>query len=170
MAEGRARGQYAPMQAILDLVLGPLPDAHEVARVAARLVAALIAGAVVGYQRQRAGKAAGLRTHILVCMGNALFVIAGLEAGMGEDALSRIVQGLATGIGFLGAGAIIKMEGTHEIRGLTTAAGIWLTSAVGVLIGFGRIGVAALAVLLAWIVLALFVKAERRIEGSGDSA
>jgi putative Mg2+ transporter-C (MgtC) family protein len=158
------------MDAMLDALIGPVPDAQELTRVVVRLVAALLAGGVIGFQRQRAGKAAGLRTHILVCMGTALFVLAGAESGMGPDALSRIVQGLATGIGFLGAGAIIKMEGTHEIRGLTTAAGVWLTCAIGVAIGLGRLLTAALAVLLAWVVLALVVRLERRIEGSGDSA
>ncbi|HET7130785.1 MAG TPA: MgtC/SapB family protein [Gammaproteobacteria bacterium] len=158
------------MESLLDAVIGPLPDAAQVARVVVRLVAALLAGAVIGLQRQRAGKAAGLRTHILVCMGTALFVLAGTEAALGPDGLSRIVQGVVTGIGFLGAGAIIKMEGTREIRGLTTAAGIWLTCAVGVVIGFGRMVIAVVALLLAWIVLAMLVKAERRIDGSGDSA
>jgi putative Mg2+ transporter-C (MgtC) family protein len=158
------------VESLLDAVIGPLPDAAQVARVVVRLVAALLAGAVIGLQRQRAGKAAGLRTHILVCMGTALFVLAGTEAALGPDGLSRIVQGVVTGIGFLGAGAIIKMEGTREIRGLTTAAGIWLTCAVGVVIGFGRMVIAVVALLLAWIVLAMLVKAERRIDGSGDSA
>lgn len=158
------------MQSLLEALIGPLPDAQQVVRIAVRLVAALLAGGVIGYQRQRAGKAAGLRTHIIVCFGTALFVLAGSEAGMGEDALSRIVQGVATGIGFLGAGAIIKMEGTHEIRGLTTAAGIWLTCALGVLIGLGKILIAAAAVFLAWVVLALVVKLERRLEGSGHDA
>ncbi|HEX5048315.1 MAG TPA: MgtC/SapB family protein [Gammaproteobacteria bacterium] len=157
------------MQSLLEALIGP-PNAQQAVRIAVRLVAALLAGGVIGYQRQRAGKAAGLRTHIIVCFGTALFVLAGTEAGMGEDALSRIVQGVATGIGFLGAGAIIKMEGTHEIRGLTTAAGIWLTCALGVLIGLGKILIAAAAVFLAWVVLALVVKVERRLEGSGDDA
>jgi putative Mg2+ transporter-C (MgtC) family protein len=158
------------VESLLDAVLGPLPSAAQLARVAVRLVAALLAGAAIGLQRQRAGKAAGLRTHILVCMGTALFVLAGTEENLGPDGLSRIVQGVVTGIGFLGAGAIIKMKGTHEIRGLTTAAGIWLTCAVGVVIGFGRMIVAVVAVVLAWIVLGMLVKAERRIDASGDDA
>jgi putative Mg2+ transporter-C (MgtC) family protein len=81
-----------------------------------------------------------------------------------------VIQGLATGIGFIGAGAIIKMESTREIRGLTTAAGIWMTAALGVAIGLGQLGTAAVGLLLAWIVLAVVIKLEARIEGSDDKA
>jgi putative Mg2+ transporter-C (MgtC) family protein len=84
--------------------------------------------------------------------------------------MSRVIQGLATGIGFIGAGAIIKMESTREIRGLTTAAGIWMTAALGVAIGLGQLGTAAVGLLLAWIVLAVVIKLEARIEGSDDKA
>jgi putative Mg2+ transporter-C (MgtC) family protein len=89
---------------------------------------------------------------------------------MQQDAMSRVIQGLATGIGFIGAGAIIKMESTREIRGLTTAAGIWMTAALGVAIGLGQLGTAAVGLLLAWIVLAVVIKLEARIEGSDDKA
>ncbi|HTE40764.1 MAG TPA: MgtC/SapB family protein [Steroidobacteraceae bacterium] len=133
-----------------------LPSLRELSRVGARLGAALAIGALIGYQRERVGKAAGLRTHMLVAMGTALFVIAAIEYGMGEDSLSRIIQGLATGIGFLGAGAIMKIEANQEIRGLTTASGIWMTAAASVAIGLGLIGVGLLAGILAWAVLAVF--------------
>jgi len=123
----------------MDLILGELasslPDAREAVRVVIRLLAALVAGAIIGFQRERSGKAAGLRTHMLVCLGTTLFVIAALDSGMQQDAMSRVVQGLATGIGFLGAGAILKLENERMIRGLTTAAGIWMTAALGVTIG-----------------------------------
>jgi putative Mg2+ transporter-C (MgtC) family protein len=107
---------------------------------------------------------------MLVSMGTALFVIAGVGVGMEQDAMSRVVQGLATGIGFLGAGAILKLENEHKIKGLTTAAGIWMTAALGVAIGLGELGAAALGVLFAWIVLALLIRLERSIDGSDDSA
>jgi putative Mg2+ transporter-C (MgtC) family protein len=107
---------------------------------------------------------------MLVCMGTTLFVLAGAESAMQQDAMSRVIQGLATGIGFIGAGAIIKMESTREIRGLTTAAGIWMTAALGVAIGLGQLGTAAVGLLLAWIVLAVVIKLEARIEGSDDKA
>jgi putative Mg2+ transporter-C (MgtC) family protein len=134
------------------------------------LLAALLAGALIGWQRERTGKAAGLRTHMLVCMGTALFVVACIGSGMQEDAMSRVVQGLATGIGFLGAGAILKLEDTQRIKGLTTAAGIWLTAALGVAIGLGRLGTAVFGVLLAWVVLQVLVVLEKRAGESSDSA
>jgi putative Mg2+ transporter-C (MgtC) family protein len=155
---------------ILNELTGFLPTAAEAARVLIRLVAAVLAGAVIGLQRERAGKAAGLRTHMLVCMGTALFVIASAEADLGPDALSRVIQGIVTGIGFLGAGAIMKQEATREIRGLTTAAGIWMTAAIGVSIGLGRLGTAMLGVLLAWIVLAALLRVEGRVDGSSNRA
>jgi putative Mg2+ transporter-C (MgtC) family protein len=158
------------MNLILEELASSLPDAREAVRVVIRLVAALLAGAIIGYQRERAGKAAGLRTHMLVSMGTALFVIAGAESAMAQDAMSRVVQGLATGIGFLGAGAILKLEDEQRIKGLTTAAGIWMTSAVGVAIGLGHIGTAAIGVLLAWIVLAALMRLARSIDGSSEGA
>ncbi len=158
------------MDLILDELRQSFPDAREAVRVVIRLLAALLAGAIIGMQREHSGKAAGLRTHMLVCLGTALFVIAAEEVGMQQDAMSRVVQGLATGIGFLGAGAIIKMESTREIRGLTTAAGIWMTAAIGVAVGLGHLGTAALGVLFAWVVLAVVVKLEPRIDGSNNRA
>ena len=158
----------------MDVVIAELrdsfPDAAEAVRVTIRLLVALLAGAIIGWQRERTGKAAGLRTHMLVCMGTALFVVACIGSGMQEDAISRVVQGLATGIGFLGAGAILKLESTQRIKGLTTAAGIWLTAALGVAIGLGRLGTAALGVLLAWVVLQVLVLVEQRAGESSDSA
>jgi putative Mg2+ transporter-C (MgtC) family protein len=155
---------------LLEELASSLPDTREAVRVFVRLVAALIAGAVIGLQRERSGKAAGLRTHMLVSLGTVLFVIAGAEIGMEQDALSRVIQGLATGIGFIGAGAILKMESERAIRGLTTAAGIWMTAAIAVAIGVGHLGTAAIGVLFAWIVLALVIKLEPRIDGSDDRA
>jgi putative Mg2+ transporter-C (MgtC) family protein len=135
-----------------------------------RLLAALVAGGIIGFQREAAGKAAGLRTHMLVCMGTTLFVLAAAEAGMEHDAMSRVVQGLATGIGFLGAGAILKLESSREIKGLTTAAGIWMTAALGVAIGLGHLGTAAIATAFAWTVLAVLIALDKRIGGSANSA
>jgi putative Mg2+ transporter-C (MgtC) family protein len=138
------------------------PDLGQLGRVMVRLLAALALGALIGYQRERTGKAAGLRTHMLVAMGTALFVVSTLEYGMGEDALSRVIQGLVTGIGFLGAGAILKIHEDKEIRGLTTAAGIWMTAAASVAIGLGQIVVGLIGGVLAWIVLAVLDRFEPR--------
>lgn len=154
------------MGLILDELSASLPDSQETVRVLVRLVAALIAGGVIGFQREASGKAAGLRTHMLVCAGTALFVVAVLNIGMEHDAVSRVIQGLATGIGFLGAGAILKVESSYQIKGLTTAAGIWMTAALGVTIGVGQLGTAAIGTVLAWCVLAILIKLDRRIDGS----
>ena len=154
------------MDVILDELAASFPDGRQAVRVVLRLLAALIVGAIIGYQRERAGKAAGLRTHMLVSMGTAMFVLAASESGMQQDAVSRIVQGLATGIGFIGAGAILKVESERLIRGLTTAAGIWMTAALGVAIGLGLLGTAAVGVLFAWVVLATLIRLEKGIEGA----
>jgi putative Mg2+ transporter-C (MgtC) family protein len=147
-----------------------LPDGRETVRIFVRLIAALLVGGIIGFQREASGKAAGLRTHMLVCMGTALFVLAAGEVGMQQDAMSRVVQGLATGIGFLGAGAILKLESSRRIQGLTTAAGIWMTAALGVAIGLGQLGTAAIGTAFAWIVLAVLIKLDKQIDGSADSA
>jgi putative Mg2+ transporter-C (MgtC) family protein len=150
------------LEAILDDLIGTVPDFHQLLRVTMRLLAALTVGAIIGYQRERVGKAAGLRTHILVCMGTALFVISCVEYGFGSDALSRVIQGLATGIGFLGGGVILKLRQSHQIRGLTTAAGVLMTCAAGVAVGLGQVILAFIGAILAWIVLSFFVKVEQR--------
>ncbi len=154
------------MSMILDELAASLPNAQETIRVVLRLVAALLAGGIIGLQREVSGKAAGLRTHMLVCAGTTLFVLAASGAGMQQDAMSRVIQGLVTGIGFLGAGAILKVESSHQIKGLTTAAGIWMTAALGVAIGVGQLGTAAIGTVLAWFVLAVLIKLDKRLDGS----
>lgn len=141
-----------------------LPNPAQLAHVIIRLIAAMLLGAVVGYQREQAGKAAGLRTHMLVALGTALFVLAASGSGMSSDGVSRVIQGLASGIGFIGAGAILKLSDTREIKGLTTAAGIWMTAAIGVAAGVGAIGLAMLGALLTWIVLASIGLFETQLE------
>ena len=157
------------MNLLLDELSASLPDAQQTVRVLVRLIAALLAGGVIGLQREATGKAAGLRTHMLVCAGTTLFILAAVDIGMEQDAMSRVIQGLATGIGFLGAGAILKLESREQIKGLTTASGIWMTAALGVTIGVGQLGTAAIGTLLAWFVLAVLVKIDRRIDGSSPN-
>lgn len=154
------------MDLVLEELARSMPDLRETIRIVIRLCAALMVGGIIGWQRERAGKAAGLRTHMLVAMGTTLFVIGSSEAGMQQDAMSRVIQGLATGIGFLGAGAILKLEQERVIKGLTTAAGIWMTAALGVTIGLGHLGTAAIAVFFTWLVLAALVHIEKSIESS----
>src|ERR687897_972650 len=98
-----------------------LPDLAQFVRVFLRLAAALVLGGLLGYEREREGKAAGFRTHMLVALGSALFTIGPLEAGMTTGDLSRVFQGIVTGIGFIGAGTILKRTEEREIQGLTTA-------------------------------------------------
>jgi putative Mg2+ transporter-C (MgtC) family protein len=131
-----------------------LGDASDVTRVCVRLAVALTLGALLGYERESSGAAAGLRTHMLVSLGSALFVLVPFQAGMAVEDISRVLQGVTAGIGFLGAGAIIKLR-NEEIKGLTTAAGIWVTAAVGVAAGMGLEATAVLSALFGWIVLAL---------------
>lgn len=140
-----------------------LPDARQLAHVIIRLIAATLLGAIIGMQRERAGKPAGLRTHILVTLGTAVFVLACSGVGMSMDGLSRVIQGIVTGIGFIGAGSILKLEKEQDIQGLTTAAGIWMTAAIGVAVGLGSLGVALLSTFLTLIVLALAGPLEHRL-------
>jgi putative Mg2+ transporter-C (MgtC) family protein len=129
------------------------PDRRQFIDISIRLVAAVVLGGIVGWERERMGKSAGLRTHMLVSLGTALFVIACTGSGMNSDGISRVVQGLTTGIGFIGGGAILKLESEREIHGLTTAAGIWMTAAIGVTVGLGALGLALLATIITTITL-----------------
>lgn len=143
------------MELLWHELTGGLPDRTRLAVILIRVVAATLLGAIVGLQRERVGKAAGLRTHMLVCLGTAVIVLAGWEAGMSTDGLSRVIQGIVTGIGFVGAGSILKLSQEHEIRGLTTAAGLWMTAAIGVGVGVGAIGLSVIATIFTVIVLSL---------------
>lgn len=141
-----------------------LPDSRQLIHVIIRLVAAAILGAVIGIDRERAGKAAGFRTHILVTLGTCVFVLAGSGYGMSSDGLSRIIQGIVTGIGFIGAGSILKLNEEQQVQGLTTSAGIWMTAAIGVAVGLGSLGLAILATILTFIILSLAVPIENRLD------
>lgn len=154
------------MDIILEELTAGLPDARQFTRIVIRLLVAMLLGAIVGIQREQTGKPAGLRTHMLVALGAALFVLAPVEAGMASDDLSRVIQGLAAGIGFIGGGAILKLSKEREIQGLTTAAGIWMTAAMGVAVGLGRVGMALLSALLTWFILAVIGKIEHRISSA----
>ena len=130
-----------------------LPDAAQVTRIVLRLVIAAALGGVLGYERERQGKAAGVRTHMLVALGAALFVLVPQQAGVSGADMTRVIQGVVAGIGFLGAGSIIKGNDEDNVKGLTTAAGIWLTAAIGVAAGYGREATAVLSALLAFVIL-----------------
>jgi putative Mg2+ transporter-C (MgtC) family protein len=132
-----------------------LPDATQVTRIVLRLVIAAALGGILGYERERQGKAAGVRTHMLVALGAALFVLVPQQAGVSEADMTRVIQGVVAGIGFLGAGSIIKGHDEDNVKGLTTAAGIWLTAAIGIACGIGREATAVLSALLALAILSL---------------
>jgi putative Mg2+ transporter-C (MgtC) family protein len=135
-----------------------LPGVVAVTQLVLRMLLATLLGGLLGYQRERQGKDAGLRTHMLVALGSAFFVVIPLQAGMSMGDLSRVLQGVIAGIGFLLAGTILKQQAEGQIHGLTTAAGLWLTAAVGVAVGLGREASAVLGTVLAFIILALLPK------------
>lgn len=139
-----------------------LADITELTRVLTRMLVAIVLGAAIGMERELRGTGAGLRTHMLVALGAALFVLVPLQAGMEVADLSRVLQGLISGIGFLGAGAIIKLSHDREIHGLTTAATVWLTAAIGVAAGMGRELTAVLSTLLALCILLLSYRKKQR--------
>ena len=141
-----------------------LPSWTQLFRVTVRLVVAVILGGLLGFEREREGKSAGLRTHMLVALGSALFTVASLEAGMSLSDLRRVFQGIAAGIGFIGAGTILKRKDEDQIKGLTTAAGVWLTGAVGVAAGAGLLWIPVVGVALALIILSALVWVGRRIK------
>lgn len=141
-----------------------LPDAAQVTRIIVRLLIAATLGGVLGYEREQKGKAAGLKTHMLVALGAALFVLIPQQAGVSEADLSRVIQGLVAGVGFLGAGSIVKSDEESNVKGLTTAAGIWLTAAIGVAAGMGREASAVLSTVLALFILTIVPKLTRLID------
>ncbi len=132
---------------------------------AVRLVLAVVLGGLLGYERERGHKTAGLRTHMLVSLGSAVFVLAALDAGATAGDLTRIIQGIATGIGFVGAGAILKLteQGHAQVKGLTTASSVWLTAAVGLGVGAGRLWLAVLATTLGLVILVVVHRLEDRL-------
>ncbi len=135
-----------------------------------RLLAALVGGGLLGWEREAQDKPAGLKTHILVALGTCGFTLVSaklMQNAQGQAELLeadpvRVIQAIATGIGFLGAGAIMRAGG--QVRGLTTAASIWVTSAVGVAVGFGFYSMGGGLVAFALITLIVM----RSVEGRFD--
>ena len=145
-----------------------LPETRQIAIVSVRLVTAALLGGLLGAERESVGKAAGLRTHMLVALGAALFVIAPQEARLSEGDLGRIIQGVAAGIGFIGAGTILKLADREEIQGLTTAASVWLTAAIGIATAISPLWVPLVSATCAWIILYALGKAESRLSRSQE--
>lgn len=152
----------------LQLEFSDMGDVEQATRVCLRLLMAVLLGAVLGYEREMRDSAAGLRTHMLVALGAALFVLVPLEAGVSSADLTRVLQGVVSGVGFLGAGAIIKLSDGRLVRGLTTAASIWTTAAIGVAAGMGREMTAIVSTLLALAILAILLRLEARARRRAD--
>src|SRR4051812_18679859 len=126
----------------MDLDLLGWPDTRALARVVLRVGCAAVLGGLIGFERERAGKAAGIRTHMMVALGAALFVLVPTVAGLAPGDLSRVIQGIAAGMGFLGGGTILKRTSESDIEGLTSAATIWFTGAIGIAVGVGQVWLA----------------------------
>jgi putative Mg2+ transporter-C (MgtC) family protein len=153
----RAKKGGSLLQDIIHEVFLGFPEPKHMIRVLVRLLVAAVLGGLIGVERQVDGKRDSIRTHMLVSLGAALFTLIGAES-LGEATgkpidLTRIVQGVAAGVGFLGAGTILKLSDQHEVRGLTSAASIWLTAAVGMAVGSGWVWPAIVGVTFAWIIL-----------------
>lgn len=140
-----------------------LIDVQELLDELLRIGTATLLGGLIGLERQVHGHWAGLRTHIAVALGAAVFTLVGLGVAPAPlpDA-TRVVQGIAAGIGFLGAGTILKLSDQVEVKGLTTASSIWLTAAVGTAAGLAMFSLAISTTIVALVVLAILRPLEKR--------
>ena len=134
------------------------------------MLVSLACGTALGFERQAGRHAAGLRTHTLVCLGSTLFVLTArhatqLASGQNFDP-TRIIHGIVTGVGFLGAGTILRHEGL--VLGLTTAASIWMVAAIGAAVGVQAYPLAAVSTVLALIVLRIYRLVDRRLATGSD--
>ena len=130
-----------------------------------RLTIAVFLGAIVGAERQLAGQSAGLRTHVMVALGSAVFTLAGIATAGGDlQQVTRVIQGVAAGVGFLGAGAILRMDGDTKVKGLTTAGSIWVAAAMGTSAGLGEYALAASATIASLLVLVVLRPLSRRLD------
>lgn len=154
-------GVWGEVYSTLRSEFADIPDVAELTRVLTRLTLAIVLGGLIGFEREAAGKAAGLRTHMLVALGSALFVLVPLMAGIPVADMSRVLQGVASGIGFLGAGAIIKLNSEENIQGLTTAASIWTVAAIGVACGLGRESTAVVGTLFGLVILQVLYRLKK---------
>lgn len=150
--------------------MSPTVDLDSLA-IAIRVGLALLAGAVLGVDRELKRKPAGLRTHALVSVGAAVVILVTISASRGDpDAVSRAIQGAITGIGFLGAGVIMQFEAERRIEGLTTAASIWVAAALGMACGAGFVEIVGIALGACMLVLIGGERVESLIQrGTRDS-
>lgn len=149
--------------AIARAELSDLNDLAHLTRVVMRLLLSALLGALVGLDRELRGAPAGLRTHMLVAVGCTVFVVVAQQSGIVPADMSRVLQGLLAGIGFLGAGVVLKSTDDGRIHGLTTAASIWATAAIGVTVGLGQEATAILTTGLVLFILAVVLRIERHL-------
>ncbi len=141
-----------------------LSNVTQITKVVLRLITASILGGLLGYEREMKGKSAGIRTHMLVALGAAIFIIVPQQAGVSAEEVSRVLQGLIAGVGFLGAGAIMIGQQKENETGLTTAASIWITAAIGVTVGMGFEATAVLSTLITLAILALVPRYSKHLK------
>jgi putative Mg2+ transporter-C (MgtC) family protein len=146
--------------------LGAL-DAAGLLQALVRLLVAVLLCGLLGYDREQVGKEAGIRTYMLVGLGSALFVLGPRLAGVDAAHIGEVIQGVATGMGFVGAGTILKQEQQGRVQGLTTAAGLWLAAATGVTVGLGQLAAGAITAGLGYVIIALLRHFERRRASAG---
>ena len=140
---------------VVVLEFSDIPDVETVTKITVRILLAAVLGGILGYERERRSISAGVRTHMLVAVGAAIFVIGPTQAGMSLGDLSRVIQGVIQGIGFLGAGAIIIGTASRKVKGLTTAASIWAAAGIGIATGLGIEATAVLSTIVVLFVLAI---------------
>jgi putative Mg2+ transporter-C (MgtC) family protein len=135
-----------------------------------RLTLAIFIGALIGLERQLDHKSAGLRTHMLVSLGAATFVLTGIQIGTVDDdvnSVSRIIQGITAGVGFLGAGEIInkvQRSGDIKVQGLTSAAAIWVSASLGVAAGCGLWTIGLFGAIATFLILRVAKRLEEKIK------
>jgi putative Mg2+ transporter-C (MgtC) family protein len=135
-----------------------------------RLTLAIFIGALIGLERQLDHKSAGLRTHMLVSLGAAIFVLTGVQIGTVQDdvnSVSRIIQGITAGVGFLGAGEIInkvQRSGDIKVQGLTSAAAIWVSASLGVAAGCGLWAIGLFGAIATFLILRVAKRLEEKIK------
>ena len=124
-----------------------------------KILLSIVCGSIIGFEREYQNKTAGFRTIILICLGSTIFTIASLKMGGSDD---RIAANIVTGIGFIGAGVIFKND--FDVKGLTTAAVIWITAAIGMIVGINQYLMGVALAVIVFIILSLFARFESYID------
>lgn len=146
-----------------------VPEWSLALQVIIRLLISAILGGSIGIEREMKGKAAGLRTQMLVCVGSTIIIMVARLDGIPDAEMSRIMQGILAGVGFIGGGVILKLTDAREVKGITTAASIWTTAAIGIAVGLGEIWIAILSMVVVWVILFVLGYVERHVWGVDDS-